>query len=254
MNDDELRDELERRSMAASLRADELLPGVRRAIGGRAARPARFAGWAPLAGLAGAAAIVLALVIAFPGGAPQGALGPARSATFIPTPGFVTRSLVPTQTGRTVAPTPIGFVPGSVYCAASPKESDPGIWILDDTGLVDTCTGQTDRGALPGGVTVESSNDLELSVSWPVVLENCTPAASALELSQIGTAAYLLSIHMIRQSGPSEPNEPICDAATGMQSARLTLLRTIDPKFVSATQIIASAGTSRSNNFEVGGG
>ena len=70
MNDDELRDALERRSAGAQFRAEELLPEVRRAVGVRP-QPARVARWAPLAGLAAAAVIVVALVIAFPGGAPS---------------------------------------------------------------------------------------------------------------------------------------------------------------------------------------
>lgn len=42
MNDDQLRDELERRSNAAPFRADELLPAVRLGIGGGAGRPSRI--------------------------------------------------------------------------------------------------------------------------------------------------------------------------------------------------------------------
>jgi hypothetical protein len=42
MNDDELRRELERRSKAASFRAEELLPEVRRWTDGGFTRPSRF--------------------------------------------------------------------------------------------------------------------------------------------------------------------------------------------------------------------
>jgi hypothetical protein len=67
MNDDQLHDELERRSKAASFRAEELLPEVRRWTEGGFAKPARFARWAPLVALAAAAAvIVLAVVVALP--------------------------------------------------------------------------------------------------------------------------------------------------------------------------------------------
>ena len=70
MNDDQLRDEFERRSSGAQFRADALLPGVRTGIGVRP-QPARVARWAPLAGLAAAAVIVVALIIAVPGAAPS---------------------------------------------------------------------------------------------------------------------------------------------------------------------------------------
>lgn len=70
MDDDQLRDALDRRSAGAQFRAEELLPEVRRGIG-VSPQPARVARWAPLAGLAAAAVIVVAIVIAFPGGAPS---------------------------------------------------------------------------------------------------------------------------------------------------------------------------------------
>ena len=79
MNDDQLHDELERRSNAAPFRAQELLPQVRRGIGGRSARPARVTRWAPLAGLAAAVVVVLALVLAIPRSIPPGEPGASPS-------------------------------------------------------------------------------------------------------------------------------------------------------------------------------
>ena len=84
MNDDELRAQLERRSHSASFRAEDLLPGINRAIGVPVrAKPARFARWAPLAGLAAAAAIILVVIVAIPrspiGGAPASSPTPVPS-------------------------------------------------------------------------------------------------------------------------------------------------------------------------------
>lgn len=77
MDDNQLRDALDRRSVGAQFRAEELLPAVRRGIG-VSPQPTRVARWAPLAGLAAAAVIVVALVIAWPRS--PSVSGPAASA------------------------------------------------------------------------------------------------------------------------------------------------------------------------------
>ncbi len=98
MDDDLVRDELERRSKSAEFGADEMLPGVRRGIGVRP-RPARVARWAPLAGLAAAAVIVVALIIAFPGGAPSAG---SKSLEVMSTDGFASALQGGALAGQTV--------------------------------------------------------------------------------------------------------------------------------------------------------
>jgi hypothetical protein len=121
MNDDQLHDDLERRSNAVPFHAAELLPGVRGGTSGAPARPARLGGWAPLAGLAAAAVIVIGLVVAWPRSALNLGIAPG-------TPRSVT-----------------------VECAGM-EESASGISIEDETGLVERCATIPSTGLI-GGAT-----------------------------------------------------------------------------------------------------
>lgn len=70
MNDDQLRRELERRAKRAAV--PDLQSGISSRLKDDRRQPARVARWAPLAGLAAAAVIVVALIIAWPRTMPVG--------------------------------------------------------------------------------------------------------------------------------------------------------------------------------------
>jgi hypothetical protein len=64
VNDDQLRDQLDRRATSGPV--PDLLPSISARLDVRQSQPARLARWTPLAGLAAAAALLVALVIVLP--------------------------------------------------------------------------------------------------------------------------------------------------------------------------------------------
>jgi hypothetical protein len=91
----------------------------------------------------------------------------------------------------------------------------------DHTGLVLSCEAEIDR-SLPTpdeSIWVEGS----LEVNWAVVLDNCWPRDTTLEFwPGREPGQYILAARMTR-SASFVPGGPLCDAATGVHTAHLTL-------------------------------
>ena len=139
MNDDQVRDELLRRSQSAAFLPDELLPSVRAAYASTSVAPARSARWAPLAGLAATTVIVLALVVARP-------------------QGLLTGASVPPSPSRSPSSS-ASLSSGQIRCG-----SDTAVAITDLTGLIVSCHALTDfNQPLDQGVTVYGK---DVDVYW----------------------------------------------------------------------------------------
>ncbi|HEY7023772.1 MAG TPA: hypothetical protein VH371_02290 [Candidatus Limnocylindrales bacterium] len=181
MNDDELRQQLERRSQAASFRAEELLPEVRRWTEGGFGKPARFARWAPLAGLAAAAVIVLLVIIAIP----RSPVGPASSPSSSP-PGDTSTPAAIVQ----LATIDCGEIP------AQPNGNIPAVpvTVADTTGVVGSCaSSETASEGVPSSVAGPSVAAVDgqdaVAVAW--TMQQCGPENVSIRVDPDGDAEKL---------------------------------------------------------------
>jgi hypothetical protein len=181
MNDDQLHDELERRSNAAPFRAEELLPDVRRGIGGRSARSPRFARWAPLAGLAAAAVIVLAIIVALP-----------RSQSVPP--------------ASTPSPSAAAVHHALIDCGELPSQSDglhstTPVSVLDSAALISSCSSEMRQGSWPNGdsqaFAAAVAGDDAVEVAWHT--QQCAPENVSIRVDR-HDGAYAITVVLDRLS------------------------------------------------------
>jgi hypothetical protein len=134
-------------------------------------------------------------------------------------------------------------------CPDESRSVDGGVIVVDDEiGLISSCEAQTDRGLPTGEISVSRGDGGQLRVAWPVVLDNCTPMNTRLQLwrdphpvSSLGTG-YVLAIRMSSPNAlPPDPLGPMCDIATGMHTATLQLAEPIDPADIHVFQTVESA-------------
>ncbi len=163
-------------------------------------------------------------------------------------------SIAASLTGVAVMPPPTGNPTTSSALIRCGPETD----LRDHTSLVVDCDAETDRGVPTGDLTVSANGEGGLVITWPVVLDNCTPMRSQLEFWQgPDSGEYALEIQMSNpNAAPIDPGGPIvlCDAATGVHTARLTLTQSIDSAQVGAVLTIASPNLIHSSSTaEIGG-
>jgi hypothetical protein len=138
MDDERLRRELDRRAHRAAV--PDVWPSVSRRLDERS-QPARAARWAPLAGLAGAALILLALVFALP----RFDAGP--NATTTPGPTHIAQKSASASSTVVQSPNLASPTSGATRIACVPPPRPPGAtpWpgvlptVVDETGLVVGC-------------------------------------------------------------------------------------------------------------------
>lgn len=144
--------------------------------------------------------------------------------------------------GQTPAPSPTTAPSTTLECAIAPR-----IAITDHAGLITGCVGETNRGVPTGDLTISSDGAGSLLVTWPVTLDNCTPMDSVLELwrdpHEVGR--YVLAVRMSNPNAvPFDPGVSICDAATGVHSAHLSLAQGVLPSDIDLFQTIESPGSA----------
>lgn len=233
MSDDQFSRELLRRAAAADV--PDLLPAVRSAIDTRPA-PVTASRLAPAAGLVGILAVLLLLVVARPNLGPGDAQPSSSDGPVSADTRLQPQTSPPPPTSQ---PSPASFKCG------------PGTDLRDHTAVVGSCEAETDRSVPTGDLTVSGDGDGVLLVTWPVVLDNCTLMHSQLDLwGGPEPGQYALEIRMRNPNrAPFEPDGPLCDMATGVHTARLTLSQRINPADVDANLTLASLDATHSSSF-----
>ena len=209
MDDDRLRRELQRRATRAAV--PDFVSDVGPRLGSDRAQPARVAPWAPLAGLAAAAFLVVLLVIAWP----RFGTGPASTASAIPS-GSGTHDC--------------GSVTNQVY------GSTP-VYALDSTGSVLSCAlGNSNVNLLQrdGTVTVQQvpSQPDQLAVDW--VTQECRPERVLLDIKP-NDAGYALRV-VVDRTGPDGYE---CVSTLQNGHAILTLSHPVEATSVSSELVLA---------------
>ena len=214
MDDDRLRRELERRATRAAV--PDFVSEVAPRLDSDRAQPARVAPWAPLAGLAAAAVIVVALVIAWP----RLGTGPAASAS----------------------PMPSGS--GTHDCGSVVNQQyDPSpVLIVDGTGAVVSCAAEHLSGAWPAAGAnvlvqpVDGAPD-QIDVAWQT--QECSPERVLLDLKP-NNDGYALRV-VVDRTGP-DGYECVSTLQTG--HAIVTLSHPVDAARVSSELILAPDATA----------
>lgn len=141
-------------------------------------------------------------------------------------------------------PSPPPSPPPAVVCSES--DGYP-IGLNDHSGLIVSCEAETDRGVPTGKLAISVDGPGTLLVTWPVVLDNCTPMQSLLELwsDQRVEGHYVLAVRMSNPNAvPFDPGGPICDAATGVHTAHISLSQGVLPSDIDLFQTIESPGST----------
>jgi hypothetical protein len=213
MDDEQLRRELERRSQAASFRAEDLLPEVRRWTQGGVAKPARFARWAPLAGLAAAAVIAVVVIIALP----RFVASPGVSMT--PSPSAANQASPAPSVAETIE-LPSVTLNAEHVCSDTMLLNDLSGHVVScaDAGVLDYHQARQDVSVTPGSPTV-------LHITWGQ--SYCTRSHRI----SVTTAPGTKPTYEIRV-GPSS-FDPGCMDAPEVWSANIQFEQPVDPADVS---------------------
>ncbi len=172
----------------------------------------------------------------------------ATEVRVVNTPAEIPRLTPLPATPQIPAATSTPLVARSVSCGQI-RADEPEITVRDWTGLVQACETETDR-SLP---TPERPIWLEgsLDVMWAVAIDNCAAKDTTLELwPGREPGRYVLAARMT-SSEPFVPGGPVCDVATGVHTARLTLSQRIPVPFVEAFITQETGDATRSSDFQL---